>query len=136
MPGGTVARVTVATASGGVSRRGAAAYLVAQAAVVLGWWVAVLASRTVRGWFFPYGGLDPAFVAFVLPDLVFVVGGSLLVARQRLRGNDAPLGTGILLGAVGYAAVYTLTWTLLLQAPAAGVVAMGVMAIGTWRACR
>lgn len=103
---------------------------------MLGWWVAVLASRTVRGWFFPYGGLDPAFVAFVLPDLLFIVGGSLLVARQRLRGNAAPRGTGILLGAVGYATVYTLTWTVLLQAPAASLVAMGVMAIGTWRACR
>ena len=123
-------------AAGTVPNRPAAAYLVAQAAVVLGWWVAVLTSRTVRGWFFPYGGLDPAFVAFVLPDLVLIVGGSLVVARRRLRGDAAPLASGVLLGAVGYGTLYTVGWTVLLQAPAAGLLAMLVLAIGTWRACR
>ena len=116
--------------------RRAGAYLAAQAAAVLVWWVAVIGSRTVREWFFPYGGLDPAFAAFLLPDLVLVVGGSLFVARHRFRGTPAPLASGILLGAVGYGTLYTAAWTLLLHAPAGGLVAMVVLALGTWRACR
>lgn len=116
--------------------RAAAGYLVAQAVLVLLWWGTVLFSQTVRTWFFPYGGLDPAFVAFLLPDLVFIVGGSLFVARRKLRGEAAPRASGILLGAVGYGTLYTVGWTLLLQAPSGGVVAVVVMSIGTFRACR
>jgi len=127
--------VTSAT-TGAASSRGAAIYLVVQAALVLLWWMAVLGSRTAREWFFPYGGLDPAFVAFVLPDLVFIVGGSLAVARARLRGNASPRAVGVLLGAVGYGTLYTLVWTVLLHAPPAGAVAMVALAAGTWRACR
>jgi len=119
-----------------VPGRAAAGYLVIQAAAVLVWWGAVLFSQQVRAWFFPYGGLDPAFVAFVLPDLAFFVAGSLVVARHKLRGVSAPRVSGILLGAVGYATLYTLLWTLLLQAPPASAVAMAIVAIGTWRACR
>jgi hypothetical protein len=124
------------TTTGATSNRGAAAYLVVQAALVLVWWVAVLGSRAVREWFFPYGGLDPAFVAFVIPDLVFIVGGSLYVARERLRGGAAARASGVLLGAVGYGTLYTLVWTVLLHAPPAGAVAMVALAVGTWRACR
>lgn len=120
----------------GVPDRAAAGYLAAQAVVVLLWWVGVLFSRAIRTWFFPYGGLDPAFAAFVIPDLAFIVGGSLHLARQRLRGNAAPRASGVLLGAVGYATVYTLAWTFALQAPAASIVAMLVLSLGTWRACR
>ena len=116
--------------------RRAATYLVVQAVAVLVWWVAVIGSRTAREWFFPYGGLDPAFAAFLLPDLVLVVGGSLVVARHRFRGSTAPLASGILLGAVGYGTLYTAAWTLLLHAPLGGLVAMVVLAVGTWLACR
>jgi len=67
---------------------------------------------------------------------VLIVGGSLFVARRRLRGDTAPRASGILLGAVGYATLYTFVWTLLLQAPPGGAIAMAVLGIGTWRACR
>ena len=117
-------------------QRTAGVYLLLQAAAVLTWWVAVVGSRTVRGWFFPYGGLDPAFAAFLLPDLAFLVAGSLVVARARLRGVTAPRASGILLGAMGYATLYTAGWTLALRAPPAGLVSMAVLAFGTWRACR
>ena len=103
---------------------------------MLVWWAAVIVWHPAREWFFPYGGLDPAFVAFLLPDLVFIVGGSLVVARRRARGDAATRASAILLGAVGYATLYTLVWTLLLRAPLASAVAMVVLAIGTWRACR
>ena len=116
--------------------RRAAAYLVAQAAVVLIWWVAVIVWHRAREWFFPYGGLDPAFVAFLLPDLVFIVGGSLVVARRKAAGDAARRASAILLGAVGYATLYTLAWTILLQAPPASAAAMVALAIGTWRTCR
>jgi len=122
--------------TGTLSRRTAGLYLRLQAGAVLAWWIAVLASRTVRSWFFPYGGLDPAFVAFVVPDLAFIVGGSVVVARRKLRGEAAPLASGILLGAVGYATLYTVGWTVLLHAPAPSLVAMLVLAAGTWRATR
>jgi hypothetical protein len=75
-------------------------------------------------------------VAFLLPDLVFIVGGSLVVARRKVRGDAATRASAILLGALGYATLYTLVWTVLLGAPPAGAVAMVVLAIGTWRACR
>jgi hypothetical protein len=110
------------------------AYLVAQAAAVLAWWIAVIASRTVRTWFFPYGGLDPAFAAFLLPDLAFVVAGSLVVARQKLRGAGFTRASGVLLGAVGYATLYTLAWTFLVQAPPTSAIAMAILVVGTWRA--
>ena len=128
--------MTSVVQAGTGSDRRAAAYLVAQALAILAWWVAVFLTRAAREWFFPYGGLDPAFVAFALPDLVLIVGGSLLVARHRLRGTTAPVASGILLGAVGYGTLYTAAWTVLLHAPPGGLIAMLVLAAGTWRACR
>jgi hypothetical protein len=127
--------VTTAAQPATASSRRAAAYLVAQAAVVLIWWVAVIGWHRAREWFFPYGGLDPAFVAFLLPDLVFIVGGSLVVARRKAGGDAATRASAILLGAVGYATLYTLVWTILLKAPPASAAAMVGLAIGTWRAC-
>jgi len=126
---------SVARAETGSDRK-AAAFLVAQAIAILAWWVVVFLTRKAREWFFPYGGLDPAFVAFALPDLVLIVGGSLLVARHRLRGTPAPVARGILLGAVSYGTLYTAAWTVLLHAPPGGLVAMLVLAVGTWLACR
>ena len=126
---------SVAPAGTGKDRR-AATYLRAQAAIVLVWWVAVIAWHPAREWFFPYGGLDPAFVGFFLPDLVFIVGGSLVVARRKARGDVATRASAIVLGAVGYATLYTAAWTFLLHAPPAGLVAMLIIALGTWRSCR
>ena len=108
----------------------------AQAIGVLVWWVAVIGSHAVRDRFFPYGGLDPAFAAFLVPDLILLVGGSLVVARHRLRRASAPLASGVLLGAVGYGTLYTAAWTFLLHAPPSGLIAMLVIAFGTWRTCR
>jgi hypothetical protein len=128
--------VTSVGKAGAAPDRRATAYLLAQAGVVLVWWVAVVAFHPARELFFPYGGLDPAFVAFLLPDLVFIVGGSLVVARRRARGEAMGRAPAILLGAVGYATLYTLGWTFLVRAPPAGAVAMLLLAIGTWRARR
>ena len=108
----------------------------AQALAVFVWWVAVMGWHAPREWFFPYGGLDPAFAAFLVPDLVFIVGGSLVVARRKALGEATRRAPAILLGAVGYATLYTLVWTALLRAPPAGAVAMVIIAIGTWRTCR
>ncbi len=128
--------MTSVAQAGTATDRRATVYLVLQAVGVFAWWVAVIASRPVREWFFPYGGLDPAFAAFLLPDLVFIVGGSLVVARRRARGDAPGRAAAILLGAVGYATLYTLGWTFLVRAPPASAVAMVLLAIGTWRACR
>jgi len=128
--------VTTVTQPGTAPDRRGAAYLVVQALAVFVWWVAVMGWRTPREWFFPYGGLDPAFAAFLVPDLVFLVGGSLVVARRKALGEATPRASAILLGAIGYAALYTVVWTVLLKAPPAGAVAMVLLAIGTWRACR
>ena len=128
--------MTSVTDAGAAPDRRAAAYLVTQAVVVLAWWAAVIASRPIRELFFPYGGLDPAFAAFLLPDLVFIVGGSLVVARRRARGEVPGRASALLIGALGYATLYTLCWTFLVRAPPASAVAMVLLAIGTWRACR
>jgi len=82
--------VTSTARVAGVPDRPAAGYLVAQAVALLVWWAAVLFSQRIRTWFFPYGGLDPAFVAFLLPDLVLIVGGSVVVARRKARAESAP----------------------------------------------
>jgi hypothetical protein len=128
--------VTSVAQAGPAPDRRAATYLVLQAVVVFAWWVAVISSHPVREWFFPYGGLDPAFAAFLLPDLVFIVGGSLVVARRKARGAAPGPAAAVLLGAVGYATLYTLGWTFLVKAPPGSAVAMVVLSIGTWRACR
>jgi hypothetical protein len=128
--------VTTVTQPDTAPDRRAAAYLVVQALAVFVWWVAVIGWRTPREWFFPYGGLDPAFAAFLIPDLVFIVGGSLVVARRKALGEAATRASAILLGAVGYATLYTVVWTFLLHAPPWGLVAMLVIALGTWRTCR
>ena len=128
--------MTSVAQAGTTPDRRAIVYLRLQAVGVFAWWVAVIASHPVREWFFPYGGLDPAFAAFLLPDLVFIVGGSLLVARRKARGDAPGRAAAILLGAVGYATLYTLGWTFLVRAPPASAVAMVLLAIGTWRACR
>jgi hypothetical protein len=128
--------VTTVTQPSTAPDRRAAAYLVTQAVAVLVWWVAVLGWHAPREWFFPYGGLDPAFAAFLLPDLVFIVGGSLVVARRKALGEATTRVSAILLGAVGYATLYTVVWTVLLKAPPAGAVTMVILAIGTWRTSR
>ena len=56
--------------------------------------------------------------------------------RISARGISAPRASGVLLGAVTYGTLYTATWTFLLHAPPAGLVAMLVIALGTWRSCR
>jgi hypothetical protein len=128
--------VTSVAQAGTAPDRRPIVYLLLQAVVVFAWWVAVIASHPVREWFFPYGGLDPAFVAFLLPDVVFIIGGSLVVARRRARGDAPGRAAASLLGAVGYATLYTLGWTFLVRAPPASAVARALLAIGTWRACR
>jgi hypothetical protein len=50
---------------------------------------------------------------------------------ERSGGDAATRASAILLGAVGYATLYTLVWTILLKAPPASAAAMVALAFGT-----
>lgn len=110
-------------------RRLAAGYLVAQALLGIGWWVALSTTPAVRAWFelMPdrHGGLD----AFLFADLVVFIGGSaagawLVVRRSRW----ASLATAFTAGGTAYATLYLLGWVVFEGTAAAGLVPM-VMAM-------
>lgn len=108
-----------------------AAYLAAQGIGVAGWWMS-LAHPTPRAWFLPAGGLEPAFAAFLVPDLVTIVAGSLGAAVLLLRGSPANRPVCFcLLGAVAYGTLSTLAWTVGVSAPWPGAAWMVVALAGT-----
>lgn len=107
------------------------AYLAMQAVLVAAWWLSLL-YPTPRAWFLPGSVLEPAFVAFLVPDLILVVLGSLLAAVLVLRRS--PLRSPVsfcLLGALAYATLYTAAWTVALRAPWPSVVLMLLALAGT-----
>lgn len=96
----------------------AAAYFLVQAVLVPLWWAMLLVVPVSRDWFLPARGLDPAFVAFVAPDLAVLSVGSA-IAGVLARGNHrmARPAAWFVFGAVLYATVYTLAWTVLVDSP-------------------
>jgi len=103
-------------------------YLVVQAIAIAAWWCVLWFVPATRVPFVPPGCPESALFAWMLPDLVVLVGGSLLAAaavtRQR-PGARALLW--LLLGAVGYATLWCLGtnlatgagfWSTAMMAPA------------------
>jgi hypothetical protein len=88
-------------------RRAAVCWLWVQGAGGTLWWILVLASPGFRAWFVPPGAPLFTLHAFALPDLVFVIAGSLAAARglARARAWAWPVLCATA-GAVGYATLY------------------------------
>jgi hypothetical protein len=115
----------------------AAAYFLVQAAAVALWWGMLLAVPGSRQWFLPAGRLDPQFIAFLAPDLVVLSAGSAITGVFALRQHpSARPGSWFVVGAVMYAAFYTLAWTVLVHAPVLSALLMIAAAAGSIAAVR
>lgn len=92
-------------------RRAAAAFLVTQGFGVLGWWLSMVVSSSVRGWF--VGGLAgwEAARTLVLADCIVYGVGSIVVGATIGRGGTWVLrGLWILVGAAWYATMVAALW--------------------------
>ncbi len=106
-------------------------YLGTQAILVVAWWMS-LSYPSARASFLPGSTLEPAFAAFLVPDLVLVVAGSLVAAVLVLLRSRARLAICCcLLGAVAYATLYTVAWTVAVSAPWFGAALMVLALVGT-----
>jgi hypothetical protein len=115
----------------------AAAYFIVQAAAVAFWWGMLFAVPASRPWFLPDGRLDQQFIAFLAPDLVVLSMGSAITGGFALRQHPlARPGSWFVVGAVTYATVYTLAWTVLVQAPVLSALLMIAAAAGSSAAAR
>ncbi len=86
------------------------AFLVVQGLGGLAWWLVLLCVPTSRSFFLAPGAAEVTLLAFVFPDLLLYVGGSLAAAYGLFRGR--PWGWPILCvhaGAAAYASLYVLT---------------------------
>ena len=115
----------------------AAAYFLAQAVLVPLWWSMLFAMPASRDWFLPSRDLDPAFVAFVAPDLIVLSVASAITGVLAPRTPQlARTGSWFVVGAVMYATAYTLAWTALVAAPWLSAALMMAAAAGSIASAR
>lgn len=113
-------------------RKVAVIYLVAQAAAVFGWWVALLTSPTVRGWFELDTGRRDVLSAFVVADLVVLLAGSTVAAAGLLRSARwASRAVAGVAGGSAYATLWLAGWVALGGRGAVGLVPMLVATAAT-----
>jgi hypothetical protein len=88
-----------------------AGYFVVQAAVGVGLWALVAAVPTIRSWFELVPERRTVVDAFVVPDVLVIVTGSLATAWAIWqRRSWAPLASAFTAGALVYPTVYLLAW--------------------------
>lgn len=104
------------------------AYFGLQAALVVAWWVWMLASPEARGLFKPAGFPDAALFAFAAPD-VLIVAGSVWIAVQIWRGRAVWSVIWGVAGCVAYGTVYCLAQSLATGEAWGAAAAMTVMSI-------
>lgn len=93
-------------------RRLAVIYLAIQAAAVLAWWALLFLAPAHRARF-QFGASDASLMAFWLPDLLLIAGGSAVSSYLWKRDSDlAPAVLCLTAGAVLYATLYCLTSAL------------------------
>lgn len=106
-------------------RRTAVIYYLLQGAAVLGWWAVLFTRPETRAYFQLEARSQASLMAFLMPDSAFIAAGSLVAAclvYSRSRFETAALW--LLTGAVSYATVYTLSFTLATDHGWFGVVMM------------
>jgi hypothetical protein len=115
----------------------AGAYFLVQAVLVPLWWSMLFAVPASRDWFLPSRDLDPAFVAFVAPDLIVLSVASAITGVLAPRTPQlARTGSWFVVGAVMYATAYTLAWTALVAAPWLSAALMMAAAAGSIASAR
>ncbi|MBS1795941.1 MAG: isoprenylcysteine carboxylmethyltransferase family protein [Acidobacteria bacterium] len=105
-------------------RRAASVYFVLQGIAVGLWWALLFFVPASRP-FFRMGASDEVLLAFWLPDLLLLAGGSL--AAGLLCRRDSPLvaaAVWTVVGAIAYATLYCLAFALLTDAGWLGVTLM------------
>jgi hypothetical protein len=120
-----------------VNRTVASLYFFVQGIAVVLWWAALLHVPGAKDWFVPPGALSHEFRSLVMPDLAVLAAGSLAVSWM-IRAHHRRAGTValLILGAVLYATVYTVSWALHVDAPALSVALMALSLVGTTIAAR
>ncbi len=85
------------------------AYLIAQGIGGILWWIGLLSSERVRGWFVPEGW--EAARTLMIADLVLFGGGSVATGLAMLRRSQwaSPL-LWALTGVVAYATLVSVSW--------------------------
>lgn len=108
------------------------AFYALQGAGVILWWAILHALPATRGWFFPSGEIDAVLAAFMLPDLVVLGMGSLLTAfaLRRQTGAVRPLAW-LVAGAANYAMLFTIHWTVTVDAPILSLALMAASGMGS-----
>jgi len=118
----------------------AAWYFLAQAASIPAWWGLMYALPESRTWFLPSAALEPAVLAFSVPDLIVLGLGSACAGALALQQHPAARPAAWLtVGAVAYSTVFTIAWSLLDAVPIispAGMLAAAVLSVLSARQLR
>ena len=94
-------------------RRYAATYFALQGALTLLAWAVIFLWPPIRPHFQPPGSPEILMMAFFVPDMLLFTGGSFAAARGLARGAGwGSSAAWLVTGAMGYAALYTLTISL------------------------
>ena len=119
-------------------RRYAAVYFVLQGVAVFAWWMVILLMPASRQYFLLEPNSETSLLAFWLADLLLLAGGSLTAgALCFINGRYKKIAAWFVAGAIGYATLYCLIFTLTTDSGWLGVVLMfpamiwsGVFAVG------
>ncbi|MBA3847384.1 MAG: isoprenylcysteine carboxylmethyltransferase family protein, partial [Planctomycetes bacterium] len=103
-------------------QRAVGPFYTVQAAAVAAWWATLLLWPAARPPFMPHGLEWPLLLAFVWPDVLILVVGSLIAAVTRAGGLRL-----LLLGAVAYPTLLCLAWSATVGGGHAAALAMTLM---------
>src|SRR5262245_16350100 len=105
-------------------------YFLLQGAAVVFWWLLIAFVGAARPQFLPGGVVDSAFSAFAAPDVLVLAAASLTAGVQAMRRHPAAgRWAWVATGAALYAAVYTIAWTVIRDAPPLSSVLMAIAAV-------
>lgn len=105
-------------------------YFIVQGCAILAWWIALASSPGARAWFIPPGASELELLAFRLPDLLVAAPASFAGGVAILTGRRwaVPLAW-VVAGAVDYAFVYCVAWSMLRDGGWLGVALMAPAAL-------
>lgn len=108
----------------------ASSYFLLQGLSTVAWWALLALWPATRAWFLPPHNHASALLAFSVPDLTLLAGGSLVAGALARRGSGWALPLSWLVaGAVDYATLYVMAWAALGGGGWFGFVAMAPMAL-------
>jgi protein-S-isoprenylcysteine O-methyltransferase Ste14 len=106
-------------------KRAAAIYFILQGLAVALWWLLLFTTPASRKYFILENNSETSLMAFWLPDLMFLAGGSLVAGWLVFRDNKhAPVALWLVAGAMSYAALYCLAFAYITDTGWLGVILM------------